>query len=60
MTLAIRSIFITALIVLVGSFGLATDAHAAKKKKKIDKKVEKTLGKFHKNVTESEEFLAAA
>ena len=60
MTHAIRSIFITALIVLVGSFGLATDAHAAKKKKKIDKKVEKTLGKFHKNVTDSEEFWAAA
>jgi len=60
MTHAVRSIFVTAMIVAIASLGLASEAHAAKKKKKIDKKVEKTLGKFHKNVTDSEEFFAAA
>lgn len=60
MTLAIRSMLITVIIAAIGSFGLAADVEAAKKKKKIDKKVEKTLDKFHDNVTGSEEFLASA
>ncbi len=60
MTHAIRSIFITALIVLVGSFGLATDAHAAKKKKKIDKRVANGLVEFHEAVNGSEDLIAGA
>lgn len=60
MTHAIRSIFITALIVLVGSFGLATDAQAKPKKKKIDKRVDKGLVEFHEAVNGSEDLLASA
>ncbi len=59
MTHALRSFFVTAMIVAIASIGLASEAHAAKKEK-IDKKVAEGLVEFHEIVTGSEDLIADA
>ena len=59
MTHALRTGFMTFIIVVFGTFAVATDAHAAKKKK-IDRKVAEALIEFHVLVNGSDELLAGA
>lgn len=59
MTHALRSIFVTAMIVAIASFGMASEANAAKKKK-IDQKVVEGLVEFHEIVNGSEDLIADA
>ena len=59
MTHALRTGFMTFIILVFASFSMATDAFAAKKKK-IDRKVTEALAEFHEIVGGSEELLAGA